>query len=279
MLDAAPAEPAPVELPPTAPEEMKPRVWTVFLAYVAAVVGTISIQGAAVAIALAWWTAAGASPSEALEQLPQKLGTLEMFMLLAGCGQLAMVLTILIAAQRSPSPWRERLGLVPARSSWKVNLLAMVGSLVPLAIGFAMAGPLSGQLPGDPTVQTLFDNLTFVDWLAFILFLATVPAVVEEILFRGFIQRRLLERWRPLWAVGVTSGLFALMHGASAGDRGALAAECVARSGRLANGLCLPDDALSCIHQWRAQRLAHAGEILRCVGVGTVRYCFHRAVG
>src|SRR5262245_6875268 len=123
MLDAdVPAEDPILELSPAAPEAKRPRVWTVFLAYFAALVGAVGIQAGAVAVVVAWWTAQGAEPRELVEELPKKLGTVEGFIGLASCGQLAMLLTILIAAQRSPSPWRERLGLVPARSSRKVNL-------------------------------------------------------------------------------------------------------------------------------------------------------------
>lgn len=39
------------------------------------------------------------------------------------------------------------------------------------------------------------------------------PALCEEALFRGFGQRRLLERWPPAAAIGVASFLFALSHG------------------------------------------------------------------
>jgi membrane protease YdiL (CAAX protease family) len=205
--DLVPADEPTVELPPKVPEEKRPRVWTVFAAFATSLVGAIAFQAALVVIFLAWWTAQGAAPKEVIDELPKRLGGLGMFILLASCGQVAMLLTILAAARMSPNPWRERLGLLPPRSSWRVNLQAMAGSLVPLTLGFAIASPLSELLPADPTVLTLFESMTPVDWMAFILFIATVPAVIEEIMFRGYMQRRLLERWRPLAAIGVTSGL------------------------------------------------------------------------
>jgi len=212
MVDATPTELAAGDWLPTEFADEKPRVWTVFAAFFTALIGAIGLQSVAVLIVIAWWTAQGVAADKVVQQLPQKLGTVETFILMASCGQLAMVLTILVAARLSPIPWRERLGLLPARSTAKVNLFAMVGSLTPLAIGFVLAGALSWLLPGDPSVQALLEGLTFAEWVLFILFLATVPAVVEEILFRGYIQRRLLQRWRPLSAIGTTSVLFALMH-------------------------------------------------------------------
>jgi CAAX protease family protein len=36
---------------------------------------------------------------------------------------------------------------------------------------------------------------------------------VEELFFRGYIQRRLLQRWSPAVAILTTATLFALIHG------------------------------------------------------------------
>ena len=49
------------------------------------------------------------------------------------------------------------------------------------------------------------------------LVLALVAAVMEELLFRGLIQRLIEERFGPLWALGVTSLLFGLAHGINPG--------------------------------------------------------------
>ena len=42
--------------------------------------------------------------------------------------------------------------------------------------------------------------------------LSILPALVEEALFRGYLQRRLLQRWSPAVAIGVSTLLFALLH-------------------------------------------------------------------
>jgi hypothetical protein len=39
-----------------------------------------------------------------------------------------------------------------------------------------------------------------------------IPALVEETLFRGYIQRRFLQRWSPAVAIGLTTLMFAGMH-------------------------------------------------------------------
>jgi uncharacterized protein len=135
-----------------------------------------------------------------------------MFMLMASAGQFAFLLCALIPGWLSPSePMRERLGLVRPRS-WGTVPLMMIGSWASLAVGMALAVALSWVLPPSPLVEKLFENIKAADAIPFVLFIAIVPGIIEELLFRGYIQRRLLERWTPGLAIVVTSLLFALVH-------------------------------------------------------------------
>ena len=177
-----------------------------------ALIGAVVFQTVAALGLLAMEVASGTDIREAAERLPEKLATPSMFILMAACGQLAMGLGAIVPAWLSPVPLRARLGLLSAGPSWSVYPLTMLGSLVPLAIGLGFAAALAQVMPGDPSVQILLDNITLAEAVPFVLFIAIVPGVVEELLFRGYIQRRLLERWSPGWAIGVTSVLFALMH-------------------------------------------------------------------
>jgi membrane protease YdiL (CAAX protease family) len=58
----------------------------------------------------------------------------------------------------------------------------------------------------------MYERMTPVVAVPFVLFIAAFPGFNEELLFRGYIQRRLLARWSPWLAISVTSALFALMH-------------------------------------------------------------------
>src|SRR5207302_7251252 len=42
--------------------------------------------------------------------------------------------------------------------------------------------------------------------------ISVIPAFVEETLFRGYVQRRLLERWNPAAAIGMSSLMFVSAH-------------------------------------------------------------------
>jgi membrane protease YdiL (CAAX protease family) len=190
----------------------RPRLWTVFLAFLVALIGAAGLQTVVVVAWIAWSVAAGSDVRQAATRIAAKSTTPAMFLVFAGCGQIALAATVIAAASRSAVPWRERLGWLPAQTPTRLYPLAMVGSLVPLAIGFALAYLLLMFIPGDQQVEDLFNNMTPSLAVPFVLFIALVPPVVEESLFRGYIQRRLLLRWKSGWALAMTSLLFAAMH-------------------------------------------------------------------
>lgn len=201
-----------VAIDPVVPPPPKPRVWTVFLALFVGLALTVVVQIVVVAGFVTWQISQGVKPDEMSKQLSQRLSTPMMFILLAAGAQVSFLAAAVVPAWLSPVPLRERLGLLPTQMPWTVYPLAAMASLFPLAIGFSLAGLLTLILPADPSVAHLFENMSLPMFAAFILFIATVPAVVEELLFRGYLQRRLLERWSPTVAIGVTSVLFALYH-------------------------------------------------------------------
>jgi len=41
---------------------------------------------------------------------------------------------------------------------------------------------------------------------------AVVPGLIEELMFRGYVQTRLAERWHPLLAITVTALMFSVIH-------------------------------------------------------------------
>jgi membrane protease YdiL (CAAX protease family) len=78
--------------------------------------------------------------------------------------------------------------------------------------GLGLTYALAQVLPPDPSVARLYAQMTWGMALPFVLFVGLFPGFMEELLFRGYLQGRLLQR-RPAWpAISVTSVLFALMH-------------------------------------------------------------------
>jgi uncharacterized protein len=207
-----------VELPALRPAVRKPRVWTVFVVIVVAwLLGTV---GQVMALMLwgvgqgIWLGAHGVPPAE-VEQLVQQNTTALLTNPLIAVAflfipfQLGMGLTALLAARSSLESLRARLGWVRPTLPVRGLPILAVGSLVPLALAVALAAlviPFAALLPSNSLTP-------WTGALALVLFFSLVPPFVEELLFRGYVQRRLLQRWPPAVAILVTAAVFAIFHG------------------------------------------------------------------
>lgn len=194
---------------PTAPQ--LPRIWTVFLAFVLIGGAGLLIQViATVILAVGVALESGAPPSP--EALLDRLFTPATIILTAAPGQVVFGLGAVVAGLMSPVPLIKRLRLGPPRIPfWGVSLAAL-GATVPAAVGVVAATALSSIVPPDETLARIYEQMTPAMALPWILFIALAPGVCEEVLFRGYIQTRLDERW-PAWlSIGLTSLLFAGLH-------------------------------------------------------------------
>ena len=197
----------------------KPRVWTVFAAWISAVImGWMAVIAGFIGMGVVMGIMLGiegmapemieARVGEAVQQpLPAMLLSLLPF-------QLGMLLVAMLAGWRSKTPMMERLGLVPqrGRTFGPMSLATMAAFTLSAALATLFGAVLLlGEPPANALSETINQGslwtLTLVS-----LILSLVPSIVEEILFRGYMQRRLLERWSPAAAIGVSTLLFALIH-------------------------------------------------------------------
>jgi membrane protease YdiL (CAAX protease family) len=159
-----------------------------------------------------WYLQRGIEPEQLQSELLSTLSQPAVFMGVALLGQLPMGGAALIAAWLSPVPLRRRLGFVQSAWSGRETAIVLLGTLVPFAVGISSAYALSEVIPPDPGVKKMYASLT-VAWAGpFVLFIAVAPAFNEEMLFRGYVQRRLLERFNPWTALLVTATIFGLFH-------------------------------------------------------------------
>ena len=94
--------------------------------------------------------------------------------------------------------WKNPLGPMQAVSGFvavTVLFLMIAGLLV-------MAGVFEWKSPGEPLARIALRTLT----------VAVVMGTVQEFLFRGVAMGIFLRAMRPLWALGMSSVLFALVH-------------------------------------------------------------------
>lgn len=201
------------ELVPQAAEA--PRIWTALLVGILAIPLASVVGGVILAAAMFASLGPGlfhdaVSMEVWLEDFAQtRLGLI----VLVVPGQLAFLGVAVGAALLSPQGVTRRLGLAWGglpRWSWLV-----------LMAGTPIVGVLSSHLLSLLT-DDLSDQLKLVESMmrthvrdfpvGLIAVVAVLPGVVEELLFRGYVQSRLLVRWPPALAVGVSALIFSVAH-------------------------------------------------------------------
>lgn len=190
----------------------KPRVWTVFVTILAAFVTFIAVQMVGAAVIVIAMLASGISPQELPSRVMELLTSPAGFIAIGLPTQLTLAAVAIAAAWMSPQPCQQRLGFVKPRWSWWQTLVVNLGTLVPFAIGMAGAIALAEVLEPDPTAANLMRTMTPAWIIPYLLFISLAPGFSEEMLFRGYSQRRLIERWGGWTAVLVTSAIFAIIH-------------------------------------------------------------------
>jgi membrane protease YdiL (CAAX protease family) len=192
--------------------EPQPRVWPTFVVPLVGLLLAVVLQAIVAAGVTAMLLASGVDRSELGSQIMEWLTSPVGFLAILACGQVGFAVPTLLAAALSPEPFRRRLGLVPLRNPVQFSAMIALGSLLPVAVGFGLVHLVLKFIPADDTFENFFEKLTLAWGIVFVIVIALAPGFFEEMLFRGYVQGRLLKRWRPAWAIGVASLLFALAH-------------------------------------------------------------------
>ncbi len=201
----------PVE-PPEPSFQHPPRLWTVFVVCALTFCVIVAVEFVAV-VALAFSLL---SQGVDIRQLQAELEALirqpTALVLLGILSQIVMLAGALIPACLSPVPFRERLGLVPIAlnpSSWG---LVIVGTILVAAVDSGIEDLVALVLPKPKGVQMVMEALNGPGALPVFLYVTLMPSFVEEFFFRGYMQRRLLQRLRPWVAILISSVLFSAYH-------------------------------------------------------------------
>jgi len=148
----------------------------------------------------------------AIAHLSRPTGATADPVVLIAVNSIAVVLVLRGQLRKSKIPWR-------AMSDWgfqslpilPVFLLLMGGEVITAS---EIGNRVSALLPPPQWLRDyalpLFDLASHPVSAPFAL--VVMAAVTEEVLFRGMILRGLLARMEPVRAVGISAGLFAVMH-------------------------------------------------------------------
>jgi hypothetical protein len=180
----------------------EPRgLWPVLFAYVLAFVAIVVFSVAAVGAARSLYP-----------DLPDALFLESLPALLAGslASSTALILTVLVAS-RPLTP--AALRLLPGRETGRALAVMVVGIL---ALGQALDSLLIltglANRGSMVTIRRALEGAVGPELFGAVVVIGLLAGVAEEVFFRGLIQARLRQRWRPALAIAVTSVGFGLFH-------------------------------------------------------------------
>lgn len=182
-----------------------PRVWPVFVAFGLYFAGQI-VLGLIIGIYMTV-TRGGFDPALLFEDL-------DMVLLLLGGAVMSAGLAGFGAGILSPVPMRERLGLGRARGGLVIWIVAPVATYA-ISLGFVSmlsALQLEKWIGEIGTIDNLIAPAPLWKQLFALLVIALGAGLGEEVLFRGYMQRRLTQRIGAGWSILIVSTLFGFAH-------------------------------------------------------------------
>jgi len=184
-----------------------PRIWPSLLAMPAALVGVTVFSGIIGTAAIVF------VPGNRFAVLADGTPTAPLMILSIAAMQVGMLLCALTFALRSKEPIARRLNMARPKLS-----LSRLGVVVAGTLGIAtIAGALLTNAT-DETSPHLVSLLEFVGaqrgWamVATLIAVGLLPGLCEELLFRGYVQTRLVRRLGPVAGIVLAAALFAIMH-------------------------------------------------------------------
>jgi hypothetical protein len=193
----------------------RPLLWPTFLTVLFAIGGALIVSGIALGVAgaVSGGMEVFRGTREFNEWLTRFAATDQGLAVLVLPGQLTFCAVALIAAAFSRENVVDRLGLRRGHLPPWTWPLFLVGTPV---VGMVMA-QLMSRVIEEPSEQlqmleNLFESHAAGSMAILLVLISLLPGLVEELLFRGFMQRRLLVRLPAVVAIGVTTAFFAAAH-------------------------------------------------------------------
>lgn len=201
------------------PAPVLPRVWPVFIAP-AVMFGMQILIGAIIGAGIVVYQSAHGSrigPDDATLAIEAALTkpaiALPMFLSISiMTGAIAVC-----AARLSPAGIRRRLLLRPSTANPFTVMLLCIGTVSVGGCAEALLMMLSKQLglrPGGSmkAIEDLIHTAGQSSLILTAVVLAIGPGIGEELLFRGYIQSRLQQRWGIRWAIFIAALMFGAAH-------------------------------------------------------------------
>ncbi len=128
-------------------------------------------------------------------------------------GQIAFAAFALGAAFVSRERWVDRLGLRAGRLPvWTWPLFLVGTPIIGMLGGQLMSGASDEPSESLKMLERMLQFNSVSSLIVLLLLISLLPGIVEELLFRGFLQRRLLTRLPASVAIVICSVFFAAAH-------------------------------------------------------------------
>lgn len=194
----------------------KPRVWPLFALSLVELGFASLLQGLGAIVLLLATRGEYPSLQDAAKALPTRLMEPPVFVLMLVLSSSSIAAAALlfgwVSANHCGRSVTDRLGLRLPKLSAPSMFSLLLGSIPVLLVSVGVVLLIERVLPGDESVLQLYKNITLGWAIVFIILIGVLPGFGEELFFRGFFQRRMLQRFRPSVAIGVTSLVFGLFH-------------------------------------------------------------------
>jgi membrane protease YdiL (CAAX protease family) len=193
----------------------RPRIWSVFLLFAASLLASLVVTSIVMVIVIRWKYAA-VTPQQVAELRPQLASFFETrlgFIVMVLPNQLTLGALTLGAALLSPIAFRDRLGLRSGQlPAWSWLLMAAATPVVGITTSIFMNLFTTDRGEHMEMLQRIFRAHSGPFFLVMTFLIGALPGLCEELLFRGYMQTRLLARF-PAWlAIGVSALAFAAAH-------------------------------------------------------------------
>lgn len=191
------------------------RVWTVFGAFIIALVLQVGVGIlAAVYVAIDFLRSEGRPPkTPELAEAVQTFVSSPMGLVSTSAAVTLLILGLsMLLGVLSSRPWRERLRLGPSGFGARTLLVATLGFFALSETSDALFALTGWQAKGSIGAISTAIERSPLGLAILIVLVLLLAGVSEELLFRGYMQTRLVERWGRWRGILIASALFGLMH-------------------------------------------------------------------
>lgn len=189
----------------------RPRVWTTYLFFVLTF-GAMLLTTVA-SVGLAFVHRYGTDAPLQVSRIASYATEPQILILSMWVTAATLISMTLLATRLSRKPVLDSLGLRPRKLPWSSVLIAALGAPALGAVLETVISLFSIEESGTlKVIADAIENARGLEVPLFILGISLGPGIGEELMFRGYIQPRLIARHGPKIGIVITSALFGLLH-------------------------------------------------------------------